>query len=899
MLGRRHELRDYQDVVQSRFPLEDVMRMHPSLTCTLVAVATWMSSSPGFAEAIVEAPPAGTFELRADLHGVHPRLHFTAAEVAAIRAKGKGEGKFFVDRMKAAFGGYVGGNVNVDAAWKDYLYGLWGQLSMALLWIVEEDSVYADTAKSWALHYARQSGWPAQTDDLIVQEAVTGMAMTYDILYDELTETEREDIRAKLKSILDAQYDRFFEGSYWTNDFQNNHMHNRISGLGHASIAILGDDPAIDVQKHADLAYHAQQRVRDWAPPDGSTHEGPGYWGYGYHWVTRIQQLFEHTTGVVPPVEAHDRNYAYYPVYMLAPGMLNNYGVADTGGYGAMANLEAVLPAISKLQDERLHGFLKDQMDRSSDAFYQQVGWGLIWYEPSVGVQDYESLPRSRVWEDLDAISVRTGWKENDLGVLFICGPPGGHHMQQKKVDGETDYINVAHDHPDQNHFMIWAHGKMLTDDDGYPKSPDTKLTASHNTVLIDGEGGPEEGTGWYQPFPYDQTAFMQDVAISDTTAYAGGNASRLYTHGERFIRHFLLVEGSYVLIIDDLKGEGAASHSFDWRLHKDGDWTEVSDTEFSVADGDAGLHVRFLAPAAGDSSSSLFGASGTAKPGLSVQTTASETQYLAVLTPQLGGQPSVSAERLDAAGGWAIQCAVAGKTDVFAAAAGAEPVSAGDVQGEAAAVFVRRDAGAVELALVARGQSIEVGGETLLRSDAAANMAWRPTAAGGQLEIEPPYKSSPVQPSVQVGRLVAESDYCVTIDGYGAGKTTTDGDGVAAVEVDVANRRMIVLELAGSGTTCPVETPPDAGAPDGSSVGGSGGSAGGGGERRRRPSRERRRKWDEPERVGRRRRRWVWLSRGGGANRRMVACARCARPRRGTQTTLHPRMKTGPAGWW
>jgi hypothetical protein len=32
-------------------------------------------------------------------------------------------------------------------------------------------------------------------------------------------------------------------GQYWTEDYQNNHMHNRIHGLAHAAFAIYGDDP--------------------------------------------------------------------------------------------------------------------------------------------------------------------------------------------------------------------------------------------------------------------------------------------------------------------------------------------------------------------------------------------------------------------------------------------------------------------------------------------------------------------------------------------------------------------------------------------------------------------------------------------------------------------------------
>jgi hypothetical protein len=785
---------------------------------------------------IKQPPPAGSFKLAAGLGGVHPRLHFAAADLAAIRARGTGGGKFFVDRMKAAYGGYKGKAVTVTGLedWKNYLYGLWGQLSMSLLWIVEQDQSWADTAKAWALHYVRDSSYCSSADvldDLVPQEIVTGIALTYDILYAQFTNAERAEIRTKLKTLLDTQYPRFFVGSYWANDFQNNHMANRISGLAHAAIAILGDDPAIDVQKHADLAYYAYQQLRAWMPDDGSTHEGPGYWDYGYHWVIRNEQLFEHVTGTTPPATGHDREAPYYRLYLLTPGMLSTFGVGDTGGSGAASNLEAALPATARFKDERLHGFLKEQMQKNSDGFYEHVAWGLLWYDPTVGSQPYASLPFGRVWTDLDMLSVRSGWTADDVGVVFKCGPPGGHLMQKKKLAGATDYINVAHDHPDQNGFLIWAHGKLLAVDDGYPSDPDTKLTASHNTLLIDGVGGPQENTGWYQPFPYDQTAFLKDVVVSGTTAYAGGDASRLYTNGQRFLRHFAFVEGQYVAIIDDLQGKGSGTHSFDWRLHSDGTWTGSGGGPFKVTDGTAGLEVRFLAPAAGALTSSFFAAAGTASPGLSVKTTASATQLLTVLVPQANGAPSFAAAQRPATGGWAISVDLGGKNDLFSAAAGSAPVVVDDLTATGAAVLVRRQAGAVVLVLLARGTALSLAGKPLLVSSAAQDLVWRPSATGGQLEVAPGYRDAGGSVTVQVGGLKANAAYCLAVDGTPAGTVQTDADGVAKHTLLVQQPRLLALVEASrvDAGACPLPPPPD-GATAGDAAGRAESGAGDGG---------------------------------------------------------------------
>ena len=791
---------------------------------TIGLVVLLLASAPAPAQVIKQAPPAGSFKLRAGLAGAHPRLHFTAADLPAIRARGTGGGKFFVDRMKAAYGGYKGKAVTVTGPsdWKHYLYGLWGQLSMCLLWIVEQDAAWADTAKSWALYYVRDTSWGANAtdvDDLVPQEIVTGIALTYDILYDRFTAGERAEIRARLKALLDLLYPRFFVGQYWTGDFQNNHMHNRISGLGHAAIAILGDDPQLDVQKHADLAHYAYQLLRDWMPEDGSTHEGPGYWSYGYHWVTRDERLFEHTTGVTPAATGHDRELPYYRLYMLTPGMLNTFGIGDTGGSGPADNLEAVLPSIARFKNERVHDFFKEQMQKNSDGFYQQVAWGLLWYDPTLGAQPYTSLPLAHLWPDLDLLSIRGGWTASDVGVVFKCGPPGGHLMQQKKVAGVTDWINVAHSHPDQNSFLIWAYGKLLAVDDGYPTDPNTKLTASHNTLLIDGQGGPEEGTGWYQPFPYDQTAFLRDVVTSDATACAGGDASRLYLAGQRFVRHLAFVEGRYLMIIDDLQGKGASSHTFDWRLHSTGTLAKASGSAFTVTSGAAGLDVRFLAPAATALTSSFFPAAGTAAPGLSVkQTTASATQYLVVIVPQSSGAPTFTADAKTAQNGWAIQVAIEGKTDLFAAAAGQSPVTVDDVQATGAAALLRRQSGALIMALLVRGTALTVGGKPILGSDVAVNLVWRPAPAGGVLKVEPPYRAAAAGATLQVGALKPATTYCLTVDGKAAGSAVADASGVAKVPLSVSGPRTVAL-AENLGNACAV-------APDGGMQPGDGGAS-------------------------------------------------------------------------
>ena len=131
-------------------------------------------------------------------------------------------------------------------------------------------------------------------------EITSGMALTYDILYDYLSPTDRATLRAALKRSIDTIQPRFAVGQYWTEDYQNNHMHNRIHGLAHASFAIYGDDRGDQRADRRRPGGRLLHKGHPWLPDDGSTHEGPGYWDYGYHWVARTAKLIGHVTGVDP-----------------------------------------------------------------------------------------------------------------------------------------------------------------------------------------------------------------------------------------------------------------------------------------------------------------------------------------------------------------------------------------------------------------------------------------------------------------------------------------------------------------------------------------------------------------------------------------------------------------------
>jgi hypothetical protein len=166
---------------------------------------------------------------------------------------------------------------------------------------------------------------------------------------------------------------------------------------------------------------------------------------------------------------------------------------------------------------------------------------------------------------------LRDGWKSENVGAMFKCGPLGGYKLNEYRKayaeNGQLRGVNVAHDDPDANSFIIWSNGALVAETDRYSAH---KQSSHHNTILINGMGqmvpGRMEPQMWSQPGPDDMremavvTAFKDagDVVVCEGEA-AGSylaikQADKNRPALDRYRRTFIWVKGSYLLVLDDIK---------------------------------------------------------------------------------------------------------------------------------------------------------------------------------------------------------------------------------------------------------------------------------------------------------------------------------------------------------
>jgi hypothetical protein len=590
--------------------------------CLLIALAPIASAQDTALPAVLpevtpdEDPLAFTpIELVPAVRGKHPRLLFSAADVPAMKQFAQGEGKQFFDRLLE----YLPSCRAPEAA--EYLtddtdglrQGLWRMPTVALHYVLTGDPQSRERAAGYLQYFIAQEHWqlgPEQDAGMGSANIFAGFALTYDWLYNDLDPALREQARQKLLLMARRQY---YAGhlqlrsvsNYWQQDPQNNHRWHRDAGLSLAVLAVAGDGPG-DGWLRA-RTYDELRFIHQWLPEDGTCHESPGYMVFGGPYLTLAMQASDHCFGTHYLDHPFFKNTTLFRLHTLLPDYADAFPFGDAGGAGYFNNYFFKCTAQNRQADlqDGLERFLK----ASPDSF--TYGWfSLLWYRPLRG-GSLEHVPTTALYPDLGVALVRESWNTNAVGAMFKCGPYGGQTLNEYRNANGFHYVNVAHDDPDANMFVIFADRQLLADDDRYSTN---KITSNHNTILVNGKGQKGEGGGWTQPLGGVDMSSLARLTTWKSTGdivVAEGEAAGLYDGLSRYRRTFIWVRGGYILVLDDIRAEQPADLTWlvqgpevvpvadgAWRLQRDKaglDFHVASDRPFTdaITDSTADSHGR------------------------------------------------------------------------------------------------------------------------------------------------------------------------------------------------------------------------------------------------------------------------------------------------------------------
>jgi hypothetical protein len=457
---------------------------------------------------------------------------------------------------------------------------------LALAYKVTGKAIYLDAAKEWTLASCGYPHWGLGSrdgGDLSAGFMLTGVAVVYDWLYNDLD----PDTRATLRRTLMERGRLMYQQSkkiYWRDAYLQNHLWVSLAGLA-ASASALEDDAemAEEAGIWMSVCLEKFRRTEALLGPDGASHEGVTYWTLGLDGLLRFWALANDLVGE-NLTSKWWANTGYYRLYMGLPrnaATVKNKVVdfADctrsewAGPQYLLRRLAAMYrdPYLERLADETAPISNCDQ--------FGSCWLDMIWYDPSIRPKALTTLPTMRHFEDMGIVSARTDWSGDESLLAFKCGPGLGHYATAHL---EAD-AGGAHVHPDANHFVLFGDGEWLIRDDGYRM----KGSVNHNTLLVEGKGQMGENSRgsshevYGAPIPPGMwfaadneiraKAHPRITAAQSTPAfdYMVGDATEAYPSElglRRFVRQIVFLKPDVVIVADDVETD--RPRSVELRFH-------------------------------------------------------------------------------------------------------------------------------------------------------------------------------------------------------------------------------------------------------------------------------------------------------------------------------------------
>jgi hypothetical protein len=432
-----------------------------------------------------------------------------------------------------------------------------GMLHLALMYLLSGEERFGQKAKVLLLGAAEWdpegiSSVMGRYGDEVGLGLAKSAALTYDWIFDLLTEQEREKVKKMLVARADQMLRRLERRDFL---FRPESSHDgRLPGYLIEHAIAVAEEPRARVWM--DYALRAVMTVfPHWAGQDGGWAEGLAY-GSAYNkiFITPFASLGA-ATGFDVWQRPFYRKVPYFFLYNTSPvGEIMGFGDSYDGSVPGRA--------------EGLRGLVQFHAERLDDPTLRW--WVDLLATSSGGRPDLSALPGIILPQAVepqppkqlapDDVFRGVGWAalhsdlanpQSDLMVAFKSSP----------------YGPVSHSYADQNSFAILKGGKAVARPGGtrYPHHGTpfhtrfTQQTMAQNSILVDGQGQTNRRA----------SANGEIVAFKTTPqfGYVCGDATAAYGDRlQRFRRHVLLVRPSLVLVVDDLEAPKPAE--FQWLMH-------------------------------------------------------------------------------------------------------------------------------------------------------------------------------------------------------------------------------------------------------------------------------------------------------------------------------------------
>ncbi len=556
--------------------------------------------------------------LRTELRGKHPRVYVTGEELKQLRQRSRTTHRELWQRalqqVRALKVAPPPPPAEERRAQNEVGIGI---AEAALVYKIEGDKKYLDAAKKYMEAATSYDVWGYAYNkpnvDLAAGHLLYGMGWGYDLLYNDLTETERTRYRDKLAKQARLLFDYYKPKPGRTYSYSQNHVFIPMAGLGVTAYALY--DEVADAPEWAKLARAIYDRVLATYSPDGYYYEGFEYWIFSTPWLVHYLDAHAHATGedlydqpgfrLMHKYVAHSMmpggKYVFdfgdvYEGSITRAGKGDEYQRANPGGQ-FHSNYNLLYRFAARFKNSEAQGVA--EWMKGLNHYSAENYWSLLWYDDKLTATPIRQQPASHYFPDHEVVFYRTDWTPAATAFAFKCGPPEGHHAAKQLKEFADWHLSSGHAHPDAGSFIISAGGQTLTGDSGYAGVP---MTAHHNTLLVDGKGQANEGKGHdaFNEFPYHQLDRVRiaEVKLAKNQVYIRGEADTTYQPKlglTRFTRHFSFRPTTGFELKDELAANQASI--FTTLLHADEKLEAVGKNRFLIRTPSASLEATIIEP--------------------------------------------------------------------------------------------------------------------------------------------------------------------------------------------------------------------------------------------------------------------------------------------------------------
>ena len=385
----------------------------------------------------------------------HPRLYFTAEELAELRAaRDQGE------RAR------IWGNLMASADWcltrplrtqwiapvspdpdyanlYDRFYAMMHDMAvmehLAFAYCYSGEERYGRAAVDWATACCRvwrreADGPPDGGKAYAATRLLKGLAVAYDLLFGRLSPAEREEIRGAITGIGQAYHDGYFAlPSIAGEGFHAHHAIVEWASFGVAALAVLGEHAPARQWLAATVAKFRNHLLPQGLAPDGTQVEGATYWASTMQYRLAFMDALRRVTGedlFTPFAARMDARLALAGIAAPKAGGhdQDHETVVHEPSYGQVNYYSPALFALARVYRRPLYQHLA-LWDRTAGSVQQTryitgsgewmlFAWGgyaYAWYDPTVPAEVEPDAPLSFEFASVNEAYLRESYEPGGI----------------------------------------------------------------------------------------------------------------------------------------------------------------------------------------------------------------------------------------------------------------------------------------------------------------------------------------------------------------------------------------------------------------------------------------------------------------------------------------------------